>query len=119
MTETMRGMRLGSQSMESEIGVELAHRQKVDFRCANGHEFELVFSTEAELPQTWECNKCDQIAIRLENGIEISLEGFAQEEKRTHYDMVLERRTRQELEELLEEMLQQMRERRASGRLSA
>jgi hypothetical protein len=119
MAETMRGMRLGSQSMESEFGVEMAQRQKVEFRCAKNHEFELVFSAEAELPQTWECNKCDQIAIRLEDGNEIAFEGFAQEEKRTHFDMVLERRTRQELEELLEEMLQQMRERRASGRLSA
>ncbi|MFM1950648.1 MAG: hypothetical protein RL418_335, partial [Actinomycetota bacterium] len=45
--------------------------------------------------------------------------GFDQDEKRTHYDMVLERRTREELEELLEEMLSRLRQRRASGRLSA
>lgn len=105
--------------MESDNGVELASRQKADFRCPAGHEFSLIFSAEAELPQTWECNKCDEIAIRTENGIEIEVEGFETEAKRTHYDMVLERRTRQELEELLEEMLQQMRQRRATGRLTA
>jgi len=33
--------------------------------------------------------------------------------------MVLERRTREELEELLQEMLADMRSRRAAGRLSA
>ncbi len=119
MAETMRGMRLGSQSMESEIGVELAGRQRVEFRCPKGHEFSLVFSSEAELPQAWDCAKCDLIALRLEDGVEIEAEGFGQEAKRTHFDMVLERRSREELEELLEEMLAQMRERRAKGRLSA
>lgn len=119
MAETMRGMRLGSQSMESEIGVELAGRQQVEFRCPQGHGFSLVFSTEAELPQTWDCASCDRIALRLEDGVEIEVDGFGQEPKRTHYDMVLERRSREELEELLEEMLAQLRESRAKGRLSA
>jgi hypothetical protein len=38
---------------------------------------------------------------------------------RTHYDMVLERRTKAELEELLQEVLADMRKRRAEGRLTA
>lgn len=119
MAETMRGMRLGSQSMESESGVEFARRQKVDFRCPNQHEFSLVFALEAELPQTWDCTSCDQIALRLVDGVEVEVEGFGQDTKRSHFDMVLERRSREELEELLEEMLSQMRERRAKGRLTA
>jgi hypothetical protein len=38
---------------------------------------------------------------------------------RTHYDMVLERRTKAELEALLKEVLADMRKRRAEGRLTA
>lgn len=119
MTESMRGHRLGSQSLESEYGVELAARQKAEFRCPKGHEFQVVFSQEAELPQVWDCSTCSEIAVRMENGQVVEVTGFDQDEKRSHYDMVLERRTREELEELLEEMLSQLRQRRASGGLSA
>lgn len=119
MAESMRGMRLGSQSLESDRGVELASRQNCDFRCQVGHSFTVVFSSEAELPQTWECSECGSIAIRLENGVEIEVVGLEMEEKRSHYDMVLERRTRDELEELLAEVLAEMRERRSRGRLTA
>lgn len=119
MTESMRGMRLGSQSLESDRGVELAARQNAQFRCANRHEFGIVFSQEAELPQTWECPDCAALAIRLEAGVEIEVTGINQDEKRSHFDMVLERRTRDELEELLAEVLAEMRDRRSRGRLSS
>ena len=115
----MRGMRLGSQSLESDRGVELASRQKCEFRCQHGHTFSVVFSQDAEPPQTWECSDCSDIAIRLENGVEIEVTGLQVDEKRSHYDMVLERRTREELEELLAEVLAEMRERRSRGRLTA
>jgi hypothetical protein len=119
MAESMRGMRLGSQSLESDRGVELASRQTCEFRCQQGHTFSVIFSMEAELPQTWECSDCGAVAIRLENGVEIEVTGMQVDEKRSHYDMVLERRTREELEELLAEVLAEMRERRSRGRLSA
>ncbi len=119
MAESMRGMRLGSQSLESDRGVELSSRQSFEFRCQVGDTFSVVFSSEAELPQTWECSDCGAIAIRLEDGVEIEVTGLQLEEKRSHYDMVLERRTRDELEELLAEVLAEMRERRSRGRLTA
>jgi len=119
MAETMRGMRLGSRSLETSFGAEFASRTQVQFRCPNSHEFQLVFAADAELPQTWECKSCDEIAIRLVDGKPLVFDEFAKEEKRSHFDMVLERRSRAELEELLEEMLEQMRQRRASGKLSA
>jgi hypothetical protein len=119
MAETMRGMRLGAQSLETDKGVELSERQKVDFRCSNDHEFSIVFSKTAELPTTWECKSCDAVAVRLEDGVEIDLVEDTSDGPRTHYDMVLERRSREELEELLQEMLISMRKRRAEGRLSA
>jgi hypothetical protein len=79
----------------------------------------MVFSIDAELPQTWECAACSSIAIRLENGAEIEVTGLDIDPKRSHFDMVLERRTRDELEELLAEVLAEMRDRRSKGRLTA
>lgn len=119
MAEIMRGMRLGAQSRESDRFVDLAARKSVDFRCPEGHEFSVVMAQDAELPETWECKNCDAIAIRLEDGKPVDLTAIDQEGPRTHYDMVLERRSRAELEELLEEVLTDMRKRRSEGRLTA
>ncbi|NBU23871.1 MAG: RNA polymerase-binding protein RbpA [Actinobacteria bacterium] len=119
MAETMRGMRLGAQSLETDAGVEFSPRVTVDFQCPEGHEFNLVFAATAELPDTWECKKCEQIAVRLENGLPIDLAIATDDGPRTHYDMVLERRSREELEELLAEVLADMRARRSAGKLTA
>lgn len=119
MAETMRGMRLGAQSMESENGVEFSARQLVEFECVNSHRFEMVFAQGAELPASWDCKRCSAVAVRLQDGVPVDLGGSAEDGPRTHYDMVLERRSREELEELLQEMLDEMRSKRASGRLSA
>lgn len=119
MAEIMRGMRLGSQSRESDRYAELAARKTVDFRCPQGHEFNVVMALDAELPDTWECKSCDSIALRLEDGVPVELGDLEADGPRTHYDMVLERRSREELEELLAEVLADMRKRRSEGRLSA
>jgi len=119
MAESMRGMRLGSQSLESDRGVALSERQTIDFRCSAGHEFSMVFSLTAELPDTWECKKCDEIATRLESGKEVDLAASELSSQRSHYDMVLERRSKKELEVLLQEVLVDMRKRRSEGRLTA
>ena len=63
MAESMRGMRLGIQSLESDRGVELSERQTIDFRCSAGHEFSMVFSLTAELPDTWSARS----AMRLQH----------------------------------------------------
>lgn len=119
MAEIMRGMRLGSQSRESDRYAELAARKTVDFRCPQGHEFKVVMALDADLPDTWECKSCDSIALRLEDGVPVELGDLEADGPRTHYDMVLERRSREELEELLAEVLSNMRKRRSEGRLSA
>lgn len=119
MTESMRGMRLGSQSMEREDGIELAERKVVQYRCSEGHVFTLTFSIEAETPLAWECKQCQRSAL-LVGSAELEKQDAGEIERpRTHYDMVLERRTKAELEELLEEVLTDMRRRRAEGRLTA
>lgn len=107
----LRGMRLGTQSMESTIGAELAERSDVTYDCPNGHVLTMPFSVEAEVPGIWDCH-CGAVAL-LRHG------DTPQEREvrhvRTHWDMLLERRTIPELEELLEERLELLR----AGRLSA
>lgn len=115
MSESMRGMRLGAHSLESERGVIFEPRVSAEFVCGNNHKFAIYFSQEAVLPETWDCSSCSMPAIRLLDGVPIQLEKIQVEEKRSHYDMVLERRTRAELEELLNEKLALIRERRRQG----
>ena len=106
---SMRGTRLGAQSLESDTGVQPAARQRVTFHCPNGHTVVVPLSMEADVPALWEC-RCGSMALRENTD--------APEEKpgrpvRTHWDMLMERRTTAELEVLLAERLELLR----SGRL--
>jgi hypothetical protein len=115
MAQTMRGMRLGSQSLESEIGVEFYGRVAHSYRCPAGHETSINFAIDAEPPVTWACRGCALEAGLLRDGevvIEIPAETAG---PRTHFEMLLERRSREELEELVQERLAVMRARRARG----
>lgn len=99
----LRGMGLGSKSFEDEEGIEFASRLQLGFDCPQGHHFDLTFATEAELPAVWECPRCGKQAIRTD--------GTLAEEKnekpvRTHWDMLIERRSVSDLEELLKERLE-------------
>jgi len=105
----LRGMRLGTQSMESPASAELAERQDVSYDCPNGHVLTFPFSIEADIPLSWECH-CGALAL-LRDGERP--EPQAERQQRTHWDMLLERRTIAELEELLEERLELLR----AGRL--
>lgn len=101
----LRGMRLGTQSMERTAGMELAERHDVTYDCPEGHVLTFPFSVEAEVPLSWECH-CGAVAF-LRDGVQPA----PQEERhqRTHWDMLMERRTIEELEELLEERLEVLR----------
>lgn len=103
----LRGVGLGSKSFEDEQGIEFAERNRIGFDCPKGHHFEVTFALEAELPTEWECKMCGSVAARSD--------GVRGEEKnvkpqRTHWDMLRERRSIPELEEILDEQLHKMRE---------
>jgi len=103
---TLRGARLGGQSFEDERGIEFAARQQVGYDCPQGHAFEITMSIEADIPAKWECPRCGAEAV--------SRDGILPEEKaekpvRTHWDMLLERRSIKELEEILTERLELLR----------
>ena len=103
---TLRGARLGGQSFEDERGIEFAARQQAAYACTNGHEFEVTMALEADVPAIWECPKCGAEA-RSTQGIEPELK--AEKPARTHWDMLLERRSIPELEEILTERLELLR----------
>ena len=98
----LRGSRLGSISYESDRHTEFAPRLRAVYDCPQGHESTVPFAAEAEIPSIWECRVCGSPALLRD--------GAAPEQKktkpaRTHWDMLLERRTAAELEEVLAERL--------------
>lgn len=103
---SLRGTRLGATSYENDSAVEFAPRQMVSFDCPNGHRFAVPFSVEADLPGTWECRQCGAVARRVD-GFEPALK--AVKAPRTHWDMLLERRSVDDLEVLLAERLALLR----------
>ncbi|HSV67313.1 MAG TPA: RNA polymerase-binding protein RbpA [Mycobacteriales bacterium] len=108
---TLRGSRLGAISYETERNTELAARQSADYRCSQGHVYTVPFSSEADIPPTWEC-KFDGTIGKLVGGAEP--ESKKSKPARTHWDMLLERRSIDELEEVLNERLELLRARRST-----
>ena len=105
----LRGSRLGAVSYETDRNHDLAPRRTVRYACIKNHEFEVPFSDDAEVPPTWEC--------RLHGTESHIVDGEGPEQKkakppRTHWDMLLERRSMEELEELLNDRRQELRRRR-------
>ena len=103
--KSLRGTRLGAQSLESDEGVEPAARRVAEYHCARGHVTRVPFSVEAQAPALWEC-KCGDEALLMD-----SERPTAKWTKpaRTHWDMLLERRSVAELEVLLDERLALLR----------
>lgn len=117
---SLRGMRLGTQSLQSEVGVEFSPRQKSVYRASDGTEFEVMFSADAEIPQQWESAKTGQEGTLIgPDGEPVVLDVTEVKIPRSHWDMLLERRSRAELEELLQERLAYLRSRRGQEKIGA
>lgn len=103
---SLRGTGLGSKSFEDEAGVEFAARRETAYDCPKRHHFSLTFSAEADIPSVWECPRCGAESLRADGE-----RPEAKEEKqvRTHWDMLRERRSIAELEDLLAERLDLLR----------
>ncbi|HET8970220.1 MAG TPA: RNA polymerase-binding protein RbpA [Candidatus Nanopelagicales bacterium] len=115
MSEALRGSRLGATSYETDAHVELAPRQITHYDCPNGHTVVMPFSIEAEIPAVWQC-RCGADAL-LRDGVQP--EAKPGKHVRTHWDMLLERRTLEDLEVLLEERLDLLRAHRVPAKKSA
>lgn len=114
--QSMRGIRLGAQSLESEIGVEYSPRTKQTYQCKNSHLSEIVFAQEAEIPKTWQCRSCPEVGHLVAEGKTIKLDIDDFKTPRSHWEMLLERRSKQELEEILKERLSYIKARRKAGK---
>jgi len=102
----LRGSRLGSSSYETDEGIDVAPRQAVRYDCPHGHGFSVPFAVEADVPSVWECRFCGAEAL-IADGDQPEMKRI--KPARTHWDMLLERRNVDELEELLAERLQLLR----------
>lgn len=101
----LRGSRLGATSYEIDRNTDLAPRQAVTYDCPHGHSFDVPMATEAEVPATWECRVCGAVSLRRDGALP---EGKKVKAPRTHWDMLLERRTLDELEDVLAERLAEL-----------
>ncbi|MDO5727872.1 MAG: RNA polymerase-binding protein RbpA [Bowdeniella nasicola] len=103
----LRGMSLGSRSMESDIGVEFADRINVHYDCEDcGKVTTVTMFAQADLPKLWECACGKEAVLRDHERPEPTKPPKPQ---RTHWDMLLERRSREELQVLLDERLELLR----------
>lgn len=104
---SLRGMSIGAKSLESDDNVDFAARNDVAYVCPKGHRTILPFAEGAEVPEEWEC-RCGMTAHR--EGDEDREADEISKPTRTHWDMLLERRTEDELKTLLEKRLQMHRD---------
>jgi uncharacterized small protein (DUF1192 family)/rubredoxin len=110
----LRGTRLGAVSYESDRHTEFAPRLQATYDCPEGHATVMPFAAEADVPPHWECRVCGATAL-LRDGEQP--EAKPAKHVRTHWDMLLERRSVAELEEVLAERLAVLHE--YQGRVKA
>ena len=99
----MRGSRLGSVSYEVDRNHDLAPRQIARYRTENGGEFEVPFADDAEIPGTW-LSRNGMEGTRIDGGDPV--EPKKVKVPKTPWDMLRERRSIEELDELLKERLE-------------
>src|SRR3954447_25123239 len=104
----LRGSRLGTTSYETDRNTDLAPRHDVVYDCPRGHQTTVPMASEAELPATWECKVCGGVAL-LRDGV--GLEPKKAKVARTHWDMLRERRSLDDLEVVLAERLAELHSR--------
>ena len=105
-SRTMNATGLGSKSYENDRDITLSPRLQLDFDCPEHHHFSVTFSAEASLPPLWDCPRCWAPAVRSD-GVRAAAE--PQKPVRSHWDMLRERRSVAELEEILAERLALLR----------
>lgn len=114
---TLRGTRIGATSLQGEVGVELSPRRPVEYLTDRGRRFTVMFDADAEPPAEWTDLKSGELGFLDDEAGRTARAEFSEKEssQRTPWDMLIERRSREELEELLEERLKLLRARRGSA----
>ncbi len=107
----LRGSRLGSTSYEADRNHDLAPRRTATYHCPRDHDFTVPMADDADVPAVWDCRM---------HGLESTLvDGSVPDTKaakppRTPWDMLLERRSIDELEEILKERLDELKAKRTA-----
>lgn len=111
---TLRGARIGSTSLQGEEGIEFSPRRRVEYVTDKGTRFSVLFDAEAEAPPEWTDQRTGEVGFLDDEAGKAARAEFEEkgQQQRTHWDMLLERRSREELETLLEERLEMLRARR-------
>lgn len=104
----IRGVSLWRSWYEPDQPIELAPRRSVRFDCPQGHDFAVTMSLTAEVPPTWDCPNHGLKATCRET----ARNSAAEKPARTHWDMLLERRSLPELQDLLAERIALLRHNR-------
>ena len=117
----LRGFTLNSHSYESDKGVAPAKTDPRGYHCPVGHVTTLQFSVHAEdIPEVWDCPKCGRLAFANADTALVQSKTAAGQALasprtsatgKTHWEMLLERRSVAELEEILSERLELLRAR--------
>ena len=117
--DTIRGHSLGRSALGLESTDFYEPRKSVVFACAScSTERAVVFAADAEVPSTWPCTHCGSLATP--EGAPVSGADASGEEAsrgKSPFEMLLERRSREELELILDERLAYLRERRGNEEL--
>jgi hypothetical protein len=101
---SLRGMRIGSAPSPAQRFTELAPRTSHTYLCADGHTLNIPLAAEADAPAVWDC-RCGRVALKTGMA---PPEAKAIRPTRSHWDILLERRSLTELEVLLAERLAAM-----------
>jgi hypothetical protein len=112
----LRGSRLGTTSYETDRNTDLAPRREAIYDCPHGHTFAVPLSSDAEVPSGWDCRSCGATAL-LRDASEP--EAKKTKHTRTHWDMLLERRSIADLEEVLAERLAELHAQQRGHRRTA
>jgi hypothetical protein len=121
-SQSLRGSSLNSRSLATDEGIVFSERKQVIYLCgACQTTTTMTFAADAENPDSWTCASCGDVATLAEPGAAGRLATAAEDDKvaRTPFDMLLERRSRAELEVILQERLQYLRARRGQEKLGA
>src|ERR1700740_2300822 len=115
----LRGSRLGAVSYETARNHDLAPRQIARYRTDDGEEFDMPFAHDAEVPGSWLFrNGMEGILIEGGDPPEPKPEPKKVKVPKTPWDMLRERRSIEELEELLKSRLEYIKSGRHGSHLT-
>lgn len=114
--EPIRGHSLNSRSLVSETGIELEPRNTVTYICSEcSTELNVPLAADADVPESWPCRRCGATAFHEGSTARSNDEAPPERLGKTPFEMLLERRTREDLEQILQERLAYLRARRGRG----